>query len=237
MHLTNKIKAKRLLKSWGVSPTPKPVHKIVLKKTSNFVATKDVRELISKINNRNDERFKYLLEKIRGIKVEPKLERIEIIKPELRTEIVREVKELDTKELKKTNEDLEDLKRFVFERVQYWRGGGSPNQRITVGGTVMSNRYADFNLVGGTGVSISAADDNTDKNVDITFTAGGLSPMVPTGDVDGSNTIFTFTTAPSIIVVDQGRAMQKTSSDSTVNWTGTTTITLAIAPNFDIYGI
>ncbi len=59
----------------------------------------------------------------------------------------------------------------------------------------------------------------------------------PTGTVDGSNTVFTWTTAPQVIVVDQGRPMQKTSSDGTVNWTGTTTTTLTIAPNFDIYAV
>ena len=58
-----------------------------------------------------------------------------------------------------------------------------------------------------------------------------------TGSVNGSNTVFTWTTAPKAIVVDQGRVMQKTSSDGTVNWTGTTTTTLTIAPNFDIYAV
>lgn len=65
---------------------------------------------------------------------------------------------------------------------------------------------------------------------------GAFNKLTATGTVDGSNTIFTFSSAPSIIVVDQGKAMQKTSSDGTVNWTGTTTITLTVAPVFDIYG-
>lgn len=57
------------------------------------------------------------------------------------------------------------------------------------------------------------------------------------GTVDGSNTIFVFAKAPNVVSVDQGRVMQKVSSDGTVNWTGTTTITLTIAPNFDIFGV
>lgn len=57
------------------------------------------------------------------------------------------------------------------------------------------------------------------------------------GVVDGVNTIFTWTTAPSVLVVDNGRAIQKTSSDGTQNWTGTTTTTLLIAPTFDLYAI
>lgn len=68
-------------------------------------------------------------------------------------------------------------------------------------------------------------------------TGSSVSFLTATGTVDGSNTAFTFTTAPKIIFVDQGRAMQKTSSDGTVNWTGTTSVTLTIAPTFDIYAL
>ncbi len=60
--------------------------------------------------------------------------------------------------------------------------------------------------------------------------------QVPTGTVNGVNTIFIFATAPNSIVVD-GISMRQTSTDGTVNWTGTTTITLSVAPNFDIYGV
>lgn len=67
-------------------------------------------------------------------------------------------------------------------------------------------------------------------------TGGTSGFQVPTGTVNGTNQVFVWTTAPSVIVVDQGRAMQRVSSDGTVNWTivGTTT-TLAIAPTFDVY--
>lgn len=67
--------------------------------------------------------------------------------------------------------------------------------------------------------------------------SGTLSKLPATGTVDGVNQIFTFTKAPTIIVVDQGRNMQKTSSDGTINWSGTTTATLTVAPTFDIWGL
>ncbi len=57
-----------------------------------------------------------------------------------------------------------------------------------------------------------------------------------TGTVNGVNAIFVFTAAPNVVSIDQV-PKQRVSSDGTVNWTGTTTITLAVAPNFDIYGI
>jgi hypothetical protein len=68
--------------------------------------------------------------------------------------------------------------------------------------------------------------------------SSGAGYQTPTsGDVDGSNREFVWATEPSVIVVDQGRAMQKVSSDGTENWTGTTTTTLLIAPTSDIYAI
>ncbi len=63
----------------------------------------------------------------------------------------------------------------------------------------------------------------------------GFSPLTATGTVDGSNTSFTFASAPSVIIVD-GKIFRKTSSDGTVNWTGTTSVTLTIAPVSDIFG-
>ena len=66
--------------------------------------------------------------------------------------------------------------------------------------------------------------------------SSGASFLAATGTVNGSNTSFTFTSAPSIIYVD-GVAKQKTASDSSVNWSGTTSVSLTIAPNFDIFGL
>lgn len=66
--------------------------------------------------------------------------------------------------------------------------------------------------------------------------SGGFQQPL-TGTVDGTNQTYTWTTAPNVLEVDQGRAMQKVSSDGTVNWTGTTTTVLTIAPNFDLFAI
>ncbi len=65
---------------------------------------------------------------------------------------------------------------------------------------------------------------------------GGTGYQAATGTVNGSNTVFSFSTAPSSVSVDFV-PLQKTSKDGTVNWTGTTTITLTVAPNFDIFGL
>lgn len=66
---------------------------------------------------------------------------------------------------------------------------------------------------------------------------GGSGFQQPaTGAVNGTNVTFTWATEPSALVID-GITKQKVQSDSTVNWTGTTTTILTIAPNFDIFAI
>lgn len=70
----------------------------------------------------------------------------------------------------------------------------------------------------------------------VAVSTGSASFQQPSsGVINGSNQVFVWATAPNVIIVDGGRAMQKTSSDGTANWTGTTTTTLTIAPTFDIF--
>lgn len=76
--------------------------------------------------------------------------------------------------------------------------------------------------------------NNLEKRVVALEASAGY--QVPTGTVNGTNKIFVFTTAPTVVSVD-GVCRRKTSTDGTVNWTGTGTITLTIAPNFDMFGL
>lgn len=69
------------------------------------------------------------------------------------------------------------------------------------------------------------------------YTGGASSGyQVPTGTVDGSNKVYVYSTAPNAVVVD-GVTLRKTASDGTNNWTGTTTITLLVAPTFDTFSV
>jgi hypothetical protein len=65
---------------------------------------------------------------------------------------------------------IEALRKDVFSRLANL-GGGSMNRQIKVGGTDVLTKYTDINFVAGTGVSISASTDNTNKRVNITLTA------------------------------------------------------------------
>lgn len=68
---------------------------------------------------------------------------------------------------------------------------------------------------------------------------GSFSVLLPTsGAVNGVNTTFVFSQAPKVIILDNSNIMNKQNiiPDSTVNWTGTTTVVLNQAPNFNIFG-
>lgn len=94
--------------------------------------------------------------------------------------------------------------------------------------------------------AVSAADDKTIVRLTADPVTGallvsaqsapGVVVLIPTGIVNGINTSFVFSSAPSVIVLDNGNTMNKVSSDGTVNWTGTTTVVLNQAPSFNIYG-
>lgn len=56
------------------------------------------------------------------------------------------------------------------------RPGGNMNRRIRVDGTNALSKYTDINFVAGSNITLSVADDNTDKDVDVTITAAGVVP-------------------------------------------------------------
>jgi len=77
---------------------------------------------------------------------------------------------------------------------------------------------------------------NSTTIINTSIVSGGPGFQVATGVVDGSNLVFSFPSSPNVMCVD-GVTIQKVSNDGTVNWTGTTSITLLIAPNFSIFAI
>jgi len=140
------------------------------------------------------------------------------------------------KKLKEFSALLEDTKKELMAKI-FMTGGGSKPLQVSVGSIVANNRYADINIISS---GATVANNDTTKKTDITFSSSGSSFQVPiSGIIDGVNTVFVWATAPNALVVDQGRAMQKTNSspDLNPNWTGTTTTTLQVAPNFDIFAI
>ncbi len=219
MKSTNKIKAAKLLmKLGGQIPesffVPKPVKPI-----GYTLTDKDKQDIASRISVPIVEK---VIERVQ--KTEVVLERPTI------TEVTKIIKELDK----------EELQRLMYEFLsRNWNGGGNANRNEQINSVNVLRPFTDINWITGSGITMNAVPNQTTKYTDITVTATGGTGgfQQPTsGVVDGSNQVFTWTTAPTVIVVDQGRAMQKVSSDGSVNWVAVgTTTTLTVAPNFDIF--
>lgn len=141
------------------------------------------------------------------------------------------------KESKSLDDKIDSLRKDLIGRFSKLSAdrGGSAHFQIAVNGVVATVRYADINIVSA-GASFSNNDTTKRTNINIPGGGGGGGGFQqPTGTVNGTNKVFVWSTEPNVIIVDQGRAMQKVSSDGTVNWTGTTTTTLTEAPQYDIY--
>ena len=105
--------------------------------------------------------------------------------------------------------------------------GGRPALQVLSSGVKVGTKTIELNFVGPT---------VTDTNGRITVTTGS-GKLTATGTVDGSNTSFTFSSAPSIIFVDDGAPLQQIDQNGDVNWTGTTSVTLTNAPTRSIFGL
>ncbi len=119
-----------------------------------------------------DELKKKNLEEIKSVKEKLNIlfTKLDTDKQSFASELLQTKIDADT-EIKFLSRKLEQLRLDFLKR-----GGGSMPQKISVEGTVMSTRYADFNLKG-SGVTITKADNNTTKQVDITITgsSGGVT--------------------------------------------------------------
>lgn len=232
----NRIPKENLIKMQQVN---RRIDQILYKiKNSSYLSLEDLSPVI--INLRNLERESGNQEQnIRLLTKENKniIQSINSLELDLRKELkMLASKEFDTSEIEALTEGIAQMRIEFLSRIANL-GGGAMNRQIKIEGTDYLKRYTDINLIG-SGVTITAANNDTQKRVDITFTASGSGYQIPvSGNVDGMNQTFTFATAPTVIVVDQGRVMQRVSSDGNINWTGTTTIVLQVAPNFDIFGL
>lgn len=119
--------------------------------------------------------------------------------------------------------DVKKIQREILSKVhQFPQGGGAPNQRIQVNGTTMSTKYADINLKG---TVVSAADNDTTKQVDITIT-GGSGTVTSVASADGSITVTNPSTTVDLAVVKA----PKLTTGRTIGITGDLAYT---SPSFD----
>ncbi len=158
--------------------------------------------------------------------------------PPVNIEAIKEDIKLDFGAMLKDNInifDMPDWRKLAMGLQGQIDALGSGGSAITIKdeGIVLTTKPSSINFVGA-GVTATAVGGDITVTISTSAGAGYQAPL--SGVVDGSNTVFVWASAPNAIMVD-GAMIRKVASDTTVNWTGTTTTTLTIAPNFDIAGI
>src|ERR1700728_435264 len=106
--------------------------------------------------------------------------------------------------------------------------------RLLVSGTGGSGGVTQ--IIAGKNITISPVGGTGAVTINASGGGGSSGIQSPSGTVNGSNTVFTWSVAPNAIVVD-GAVLQNTEQGGTVNWTGTTTTTLLIAPTQSVFGV
>jgi gas vesicle protein len=166
------------------------------------------------------------------------LTRITTLLSETENQLNQELKkseENSKKTFEKLKNDLGEIQLRVLELGS--RGGGSKPLQIQSNGVVANTRYADINLVAGSGVTLTTANDDTKRITTITIASQSSGAVVTTSStIDDSNTVFVFSGAPSIVCIN-GAFYQPTGG--AITWTGTTTITLSspVGINGSIWGL
>lgn len=216
---------------------------------------KECQKMMAGMMKEHQNTINYVYDKVRKLKdgkpgkngVSPKISDIvpEVIKAmpedpeETGDDIIAKINDAETLISKDSVEDLVALEEKVNQiELRPMGRGGAKGIGLYVNGAKKLLTAQTINLIGGTNVTLTYNNSGGRNDITISSTggSGGGGILAATGLVNGTNAIYTFDSAPSQVIVD-GVPKQKTQSDGTVNWTGTTTITLAVAPNFDIYGI
>jgi hypothetical protein len=132
----------------------------------------------------------------------------------------------------KFNKDLETFKSELNQRINNaMQGGGSMNRQIFVGGTNPLTRYTDYNIIAGTGITITTANDDTNRRVNLTITSSGGAgnfEAPSSGAVDDSNTVFTFANDSIYLIINGAQYIPGTGIYSSYD-SGTKTATLSSA--------
>lgn len=140
-----------------------------------------------------------------------------------------------SKEKRVTPEELakfeEMLKQFMqsssveIATIRNNHGGGSMNRQILIDGVNPLTRYTDYNIIAGSGITITTANDDTKRRVNLTFAAtGGMGSQEKSTTVpDGVFTTFSFAHTPKVIFWNgafQTLTDDYTVSGSTITFTG-----------------
>jgi len=155
------------------------------KTLSGFLTKKEINEQVSIVKDENNNQIKTIKEQLElhKTKIESSFENI--------------------------NKTFEQLKNRINTVSSYDRGGNA-NRNITLNSNSVLGKYTDINFLNSTSIGWIATEDNTKKVVNISASVlsasggggGSFTVEVPVGSVNGTNTSFTVSNTPKVVVVD-----------------------------------
>lgn len=217
----------KIVKEVQLQSPPQVVEKTIVEQITERVEYDDS-PLLNEINSFK-ERLNDFAEKVQTEKLRDEI--LEDVKGYFGKEFKRNIDILGMPDFRKLamglRQDIDDL-------ITNGSSSGGGGHTIQDEGTPLTQR-TNLNFVG---AGVTVTDDvGNDTTIVTISTSSGAGYQAPTGGaVNGTNAIFTWAVEPNAISVD-GLIIRKTASDGTVNWSGTTTVTLSVAPTFDIFGV
>lgn len=154
---------------------------------------------------------------------------VEVAKYQTGEEIVDSINSLDENAPRIDASHIKNLPESTKEIIREIGGAGNVEVYNQFGKVGSSQR---LRFVGST----VAVDNDGAIKVTTTSSGGSSGFQLPTGTVDGSNLDFEFATAPNAICVD-GSVLQKVDQIGTEHWSGTTSVTMKVAPNYSIFAV
>ena len=125
-----------------------------------------------------------------------------------------------------------DLKKYASQIYEYGSSFSILNNGSLIGTSNALNLKAGSNMT----ITVTAnAQGVITAQFDASGGGSGFTKLTPTGLVNGVNAVFVFSQAPTYVISD-GVWYQELDSNGVANWTGTTTITMAIPPTSAIWG-
>lgn len=140
---------------------------------------------------------------------------------------------LDKSAVKGIEQIEENIKQIELRPVG--KGGGGKGIGLYIGGSKKLLTAQMINLVAGTGISITYAYTSGRNDITISATgSGSFSVLAATGTINDANTVFTFPSTPSIVVVN-GASYRNGAGVTIV--TTTATLDNPVGVGGDIYGV
>jgi hypothetical protein len=156
-----------------------------------------IADFLNKSKSFTASEFQNLTQQLEGIKKELAVDKLADVRTQLDSlgkDIATTKEELKLDKVQPVKAQLEgDLKTLRADLLKVAQGGGQAAPQININSSVISTRYADINWIPGSVMTITKADDNVKKRVNLTIS--GIPSSITTAIIGGADTQVQFNNA------------------------------------------